>query len=77
DSYQNEQEEWVKRDTVWHDVLVFSPRLIEQVKAFKKGTRLKVTGSISYRPFDVTLADGRTVKKKEASIIAGKIELAT
>ncbi|MEM9887290.1 MAG: single-stranded DNA-binding protein, partial [Bacteroidota bacterium] len=47
DSYQNEQEEWVKRDTVWHDVLVFSPRLIEQVKAFKKGTRLKVTGSIS------------------------------
>ncbi|MEL6717324.1 MAG: single-stranded DNA-binding protein [Bacteroidota bacterium] len=77
DSYQNEQEEWVKRESVWHDVLVFNPRLIEQIKAFKKGTRLKITGTISYRPFEVTLADGRVVKKKEASILAGKIELAT
>lgn len=47
DSYQNENEEWVQKDTVWHDVLVFNPKVIEQVKAFKKGTRIKVTGSIT------------------------------
>lgn len=76
DSYKNEKEEWVQKDTIWHDILIFSPNLIEQVKAFKKGTRLKVTGSISYRPFETSLEDGRTVKKNEASIIAKKIEMA-
>ena len=76
DSYKNEKEEWVDKETLWHDILVFSPSLIEQVKTFKKGTRLKVTGSISYRPFETKLEDGRTVKKNEASIIAKKIDLA-
>ncbi len=76
DSYKNENEEWVQKDTIWHDILVFSPKVIEQVKAFKKGTRITITGSISYRPFETTLEDGRTVKKNEASIIAGKIEMA-
>ncbi|MEL7121661.1 MAG: single-stranded DNA-binding protein [Bacteroidota bacterium] len=76
DSYQNDQQEWVNRDTIWHDVLIFNPKLIKQIKAFKKGTRLKVTGSISYRTFEVSLDGGRTVKKKEASIIAKVIEQA-
>lgn len=77
DSYKNEQGEWVKKDSVWHDILIFNPRLVQQVKAFKKGTRLTITGFISYRPFEETLADGRTITKKEASIVAGKIEMAT
>lgn len=76
DSYKNDQDEWVQKDPIWHDVLVFNPKLIQQVKSFKKGTRIKVTGSISYRPFEVTLEDGKAVKKSEASIIARDIEMA-
>ena len=76
DSYKNENEEWVQKDSIWHDILVFNPKVIEQVKALKKGSRIEVTGSISYRPFKTTLEDGRTINKNEASIVAGKIELA-
>jgi len=76
DSYKNEKEEWVQKDTIWHNILVFSPKLIEQVKAFKKGTRLNITGSISYLPFEVILEDGKMVKKNEASIIARNIDMA-
>lgn len=75
DSYKDEQENWQEKDTIWHNVLVFSPRVIEEVKALKKGTRIKITGSISYRTFEVFI-DGKPVEKKEASIIAHKVELA-
>ena len=76
DSYKNEQEEWVKKDSIWHNIVVFDPQLVEQVKSFKKGARLKIIGAISYRPFETQLEDGRSVKKNEASIVAGKIEMA-
>ena len=76
DSYKDKNEEWQEKETVWHNVLVFNPTVIAVVKSLKKGTRVKVTGSISYRPFDVVNGDGEVITKKEATIMAGKVELA-
>lgn len=74
DSYKDKDEEYQKKATIWHSVLVFSPKLVELTKAFKKGTRLEVTGSLSYREFPYKPKRGKTIMKREASIIASKIE---
>lgn len=76
DSYkERETEEWKDKETVWHDIVVFSPTVIEQLKSFKKGARLEVIGSLSYREFE-TIIEKKPIKKKEASIIANKVEQA-
>lgn len=76
DSYQNEAGEWIEKETIWHNVVAFSPSVIEILKGLKKGTRIKVEGSLSYRPYDVQDGDGQVITKKEASIIARRIEQA-
>jgi len=76
DSYQNDAEEWIEKDTVWHNVVAFSPAVIAIMKNLKKGTRIKVEGSLSYRPYDVQDGDGVVITKKEASIIARRVEQA-
>ncbi|WP_425420489.1 single-stranded DNA-binding protein [Phaeodactylibacter xiamenensis] len=76
DSYKDkETEEWKDKETIWHELVVFSPSVIEQLKAFDKGARLKVIGTLSYRPFTVQL-DGKTFDKKEVSIIVRSVEQA-
>lgn len=75
DSYQDDNEQWVQKETIWHDVLVFSPYVLQQVKSLKKGTRIELTGALSYRDFQVVLEDGLRVTKKEASVIAYQVEL--
>lgn len=76
DSYQDENEQWVQKDSVWHNILAFSPAVIGHLKGLKSGTRIKVTGSISYRGFDMQDDDGTTYTRREASIIAWKVEQA-
>lgn len=76
DSFKDNKGEWQNKETVWHNVLVFNPKLISMLKSLKKGARLEVTGSLSYRPFEVTDGEGQTITKKEAVIIARKIEQA-
>lgn len=75
DSYKDDKGEWQEKETVWHNILAFNPKVVEMLKAFKKGSRLTVTGSLSYRPFEVVNGDGEVITKKEASIIVSKIEL--
>lgn len=76
DSYKDEESgKWVELETVWHNVIAFNPKLIQTLKSFKTGSRIEVTGSLSYRPYEVVLKD-KTITKKEASIIAKKIEVA-
>ena len=76
DSYKDkETEQWKDKATIWHDVIVFSPTLIQEVKAYKAGVRLEVDGSLSYREFLVSI-DGKEVTKREASILAYKIQQA-
>ena len=77
DSYQDQEGSWQEKETLWHPLLAFHPRLIEELKALKTGSRVTVTGSLSYRPFEVVNGDGQVITRKEASIIVRKIELAT
>lgn len=76
DSYKDDNDQWHEKETVWHNILVFNPKVIEMVKSLKKGTRLQITGALSYRPFEVVNGDGEVFTKKEASIVAGKVEQA-
>lgn len=76
DSYKDEQTgNWVELDTVWHDVVAFNPVVIEVLKTLKTGSRIEVIGGLSYRPYEVVL-DGKTIMKKEASVIARKVSQA-
>ena len=75
DSYRDDDGNWVKKDPVWHNILVFRPVNVQKVKSLKKGTRIKLTGPLSYRDFKVIISEGTEVIKKEASVIADTIEL--
>jgi len=76
ESYKKEgSEEWLNKETIWHNVMAFNPTLIEVLDSLKKGTRIEVTGSLSYRPYQVQDGDGVVITKQEASIIAHKVEL--
>lgn len=72
DSYKDDNGQWHNRETIWHNVLIFRPLTITFAKDFKKGDRVRVVGSISYRAHEK--ADG--FKVMEAVIIASFIEKA-
>ena len=76
DSYQDENDNWIQKDSIWHDLIIFSPQVVAAVQNLKTGTRVKITGSLSYQDFETVLDDGRSVNKRQASIIVGKLELA-
>ena len=76
DSYKDQDGNWQNKDTIWHQVLIFKPALVLEAQSFEKGVRLKITGSLSYRDFEVMGDDGETYTKKEVTIIAGAIEKA-
>lgn len=73
DSYKDDKDQWHQKETIWHNILVFNPKVIEQVKNLKKGSRLEISGSLSYRPFEVPTETG-LITKNEASIVAYKLE---
>ena len=75
DSYKDADEHWQQKETVWHRVLVFNPQVIEVLKSLKTGTRIELDGSLSYRPFNTVLDDGRSIQKQEVTIIAHKVTL--
>lgn len=75
DSYKDDNGYWHDNETIWHNLVTFNPKVIKEFAAFKKGSRLKVTGSLSYRPFDTNMItdDGVIITKKEASIIVREV----
>ena len=73
DSYpvgKGEDVKWKDRETVWHDVLVFRPATAHFARDLKKGDRVQITGSISYRPFK----DAEGYTRRQANIVASFIE---
>jgi single-strand DNA-binding protein len=74
DTYKDDGGEWQSKETVWHPIIAFNPTLVQSLKSFKTGTRLRIEGELSYRPFEVQLPDGQTVTKREVSVIARKVE---
>lgn len=76
ESYKNkETDEWDYTDTIWHEVIAFNPKLIQIMQNYKKLTRLEVTGSLSYKALPIEI-NGKVVNKKEAKVIASKIDQA-
>lgn len=76
DSYKDKDGNWQNKEAVWHDVVTFNTKLIERLKKLDTKSRIKVTGALSYRFFEASVKGDKPIKKKEASIIAYKIELA-
>jgi len=75
DSYKDtETDKWIDLETLWHNVIAFNPKVIETLKSLKTGSRIEVTGGLSYRPYKVML-EGREITKQEASVVARKVEL--
>ena len=76
DSYKDEKTgEWVDIQTIWHNIIIFSPAAIEYIKPLKKGARVKLTGSLSYKPRAVQ-QDGKEFNINEASIVVRSVEQA-
>ncbi|MFK7979283.1 MAG: single-stranded DNA-binding protein [Saprospiraceae bacterium] len=77
DSYKDEESgEWKNKESLYHNIIVFNPTIIEVLKGLNTKARLKVIGSISYREFKIIGDDGNEFTKREASIVAKKIEQA-
>lgn len=76
DRYQDKNDEWKNKETVWHRCLAFGDTLVDMTQKLKKGMRIKVTGAISYRNFKALLENNQTIKKQEASVVASSIEQA-
>ena len=75
-SYKDANDVWQKKEVVWHNILVFSKKSLSKVKSLKSGSRIKVQGELSYRPFEIIGPDGQTLVKNEASVVANSIEQA-
>lgn len=74
DSYKDNENNWHSKPPVWHQIVAYGDELVSLSKNFTKGSRIEVKGSVSYQSFPFQLADGKTIQKKEASIIARKIQ---
>ena len=73
DSYKDKEGNYQQKAAIWHNVLVFNPKLVELSKTFEKGARIEVNGSLSYRPFKFK-ENGKPRVKHEASVIAQSID---
>jgi single-stranded DNA-binding protein len=58
-----------------HNIVAYDPIVMKQLLSFKAGVRLRIEGKLSYRTFEIEI-DGQIVNKKEASIVAKKVEQA-
>ena len=76
DSYKDDKGEWHDKETLWHNCIAFNPTIIEVLKGLNTKARIKITGTLSYRPFEVQTGEGEIITKKEASIIVRKVEQA-
>lgn len=74
DSYQDQQTQaWVDLPSVWHSCFAFSENAKKYAAYYRKGQRVKVTGSLTYRE---THAPGLDHPIMQAAINARKIEAA-
>ncbi len=79
DSYKDKDGNWQQNEPIWHNIVAFSPTVIKLLENLKEGARVKIEGSLSYRPFDTNMIKeetGEIIVKKEASIVAKTVEQA-
>ena len=68
DSYKKD-DEWIKKEPVWHKITVFNKYIIPLAKRLKKGERIEVIGEITYVD-----KEREGINYKEARINATSIE---
>ncbi len=74
DRYKDEASDtWKDKAAVWHTVIAFSSSVQGYARSFRKGDRVKITGSLSYRKTELVI-DGQKRFFTEASVIASRIE---
>lgn len=70
DFYKDKNGQWQNKETIWHDVVVFSPNAIVFAKGLKKGDKVHLKGTLSYKP--VETKEGYSVS--QASVVAYFLE---
>jgi single-strand DNA-binding protein len=70
DSYKDDSGQWHEKETIWHNVLVFRPTAIQFSEKLKKGDKVELVGSLSYKPFK----DENGNTHNQAAIIAGFVQ---
>ena len=74
DRYKDQvSDTWKDKAPAWHTVIAFGPSVQGYARSFKKGDRIKVIGSLSYRK-SAAVVEGNKRTFTEASIIASRIE---
>lgn len=76
DAYVDKETGEIKqKESVWHDVLVFRPSIVQNLKYIKSGVRIEINGTLSYQPLKVTL-EGKEVSIQTTSVVAYNMNLA-
>jgi single-strand DNA-binding protein len=70
DSYKDDSGQWQDKESVWHDVLVFRPAAVQFAEKLKKGDKVELIGSLSYKSFK----DENGFNRPQATIIAGFVQ---
>lgn len=70
DSYKDDSGQWQDKESVWHDVLVFRPAAVQFAEKLKKGDKVELIGSLSYKSFK----DENGFNRSQATIIAGFVQ---
>jgi single-strand DNA-binding protein len=70
DSYKDKNGDWQNKETLWHDVIVFNPNAVRIAKELRKGDKISLQGTLSYK--QVESKEGYTIL--QASIIAYLLE---
>lgn len=73
DSYKDKNGQWQNKETLWHDVVVFNTNAIATAKDLKKGDKVHLKGTLSYK--QVESKEGYTVP--QASVVAYFLEKIT
>lgn len=68
-----DKDEYVRTGTDWHNVVIFSPHVQAHALNMRKGSRVKIEGTLSYRVAGKT-AEGHDILS--TNIIATRIESA-
>ena len=52
DSYKDKSGAWKNKQTQWHEVVLFKPVAAKFAKALKKGDRILIEGTLSYKQIE-------------------------
>lgn len=69
DAYKDKNNQWLNKETLWHDVIIFRPNAIKFAKQLAKGDSVNIEGTLSYKPIETK--DG--YKVPQASIVASYV----